>query len=181
VKLTSSNFAAAMGISPWQSRQKLWRVLTGREQRDPINDNMQWGIDNEHRAVAAVEAATGLLFTHTGSNQKHIERDVFGTTPDGLLGSTGLEVKCPQKVTEVVPAHYLPQVQGQMFIAGLDTVVFGQWTPDKSRVWMVPRNDEYIEAMLPLLQDFMECLRTDSQPKRRKKPVMPEVKTERIK
>jgi len=117
-----------MGVSPWQSRQKLWRVLTGVEERDPVNDNMLWGINNEYKAVAAVEAITGMLFQYTGSNQKHYTTDVdgilLGATPDGECGSTGAEVKCPQKLTDSPPPHYLPQVQGQMLIAGFDPVIF---------------------------------------------------------
>ena len=58
------------------SRQKLFRVLTGREMRDPMNQAMQWGIDNEYRAVAGVEAVTGILFEHTGKNQKRKLRDI---------------------------------------------------------------------------------------------------------
>lgn len=178
--LTSSNFAGAMGISPWQSRQKLWRVMTGRENRDPINANMQWGIDNEHRAVAAAEAITGMLFWNTGGNQVHHVDGRFGTTPDGSHQRVGLEVKCPQSLTDEVPDHYIPQVQGQMWIADFDRVVFCQWTPDEARAWWVIRSDEYIEAMRPLLDDFLACLDSDTQPKRRKKPTLPEVETKRI-
>lgn len=184
MKLTSSNFAAAMGISPWCSRQKLFRQMTGRENRDPLNAAMQWGIDNECRAVAAAEAMTGLLFQHTGDDQQHYQLNVdgiwFGTTPDGRCGSTGLEVKCPQKLTDEPPLHYIPQVQGQMWLAGFDTVIFGQWTPDESRFWRVGRSEEYIDQMRGLLGDFIGDLSSDNEPKRRKKPVMPEVNFERI-
>jgi len=180
MRLTSSNFAAAMGLSPWMSRQKLYRVMVGEENRDPLNANMQWGIGNEHRAVSAAEAITGLLFMETGENQVHHALDCYGTTPDGRFRATGLEVKCPQKLTDEVPDHYLPQVQGQMWIADLDRVVFCQWTPDESRAWWVIRSDEYIDAMQPLLADFVACVESETPPKRRKKPVLPTIETQRI-
>jgi len=191
MKLTSSNFAAAMGVSPWQSRQKLFRVMTGLENRDAMNANMQWGIDNEHRAVAAAEAITGEIFLNTGEGQIHYESSAgmsgkeewsWGTTPDGDNGDNiGLEVKCPQALKDDVPDHYLPQVQGQIYIAGFDSVVFCQWTPEESRAWRVTHSIDYIDHMVELLDEFMLCLVNGEQPKRRKKPVMPEIKTERIK
>jgi hypothetical protein len=154
--------------------------MTGRENRDPVNANMQWGIDNELRAVASVEAITGLLFQDTGERQKHYTNGDYGTTPDGKCGSTGLEVKCPQNLAETVPEHYLPQIQGQCWIAGFDTVVFGQWTYAESRIWTVARCDEYIDAMFDLLKEFREHLINDTEPKRRKKPLMPELTITRI-
>ena len=190
MKLTSSNFAAAMGLNPYMSRQKLFRVLTGKEEREPINDDIQRGLDNEFRAVAAAEAITGLIFSRTGDDQKHYEVlemaggvsiPTYGTTPDGDCGHTGLEVKCPRALKEEPPIHYLPQVQGQCWIAGFDTVVFCQWTEDDgSRAWMIPRSEEYIEQMKQLLIDFRVCLINDTEPKRRKKPVLPTIEIVRI-
>ena len=180
MKLTSSNFAAAMGISPWMSRQKLWRILTEREDREPVNEFMQHGLDNEFRAIAATEAITGLVFMETGSNQVHYTAHGYGTTPDGRCGSTFVETKCPQKLTDEPPSHYLPQVQGQMWIAGGDTVIFSQWTEEETRAWIVPRSEEYIQIMTPLLADFVLCLTNDTEPKRRKKPVLPELSITRI-
>lgn len=205
MKLTSSNFAAAMGLSPYQSRQKLWRVLTGRENRDPVNAAMQWGIDNEHRAVAAAEAITGLLFSNTGTRQKHYElagdirgidvdepfddehKVIYGATPDGEFASgedwtqhIGLEVKCPGNLTETVPEHYLPQVQGQMYIAEYGKVVFCQWTNEEARAWIVEGDGNYQLAMLELLREFMLCIKNDVEPKKRKKPILPELTITRI-
>jgi hypothetical protein len=181
MKLTSSNFAAACGINPYMSRQKLFRVLTGKEERDPMNDDMQRGLDNEFRAVAAAEAITGLIFKHTGEGQKHYLLNDYGTTPDGSCGSTGLEVKCPRALKDEPPIHYLPQVQGQCWIAGYDTVVFCQWHEDEgSRAWTIPRSDEYIAQMKDLLEEFNACILKDEPPKRRRKPVLPALSITRI-
>ena len=122
-RLRTSDFATYIGINPWKSRQRLFRELTGRQERDPLNSNMQWGIDNEHRAVAAAEAATGVLFQATGKNQKNMRREMrehnllLSSTPDGATfgqygHSTGLEVKCPKRIYPFIPSHYMAQVQG---------------------------------------------------------------------
>lgn len=184
MKLTSSNFAAAIGLSPWQSRQKLYRVMQGIEPRDPMNSAMQWGIDHELDAVAGVEAHTGIMFDFTGKNQRHLAVDVdgltLGSTPDGSCGSTGCEVKCPGKLPDEIPPHYVPQIMGQCLIAGFDSVFFSSWTMDEQRIWIVPRSEEYIAFMLPHLREFMDYIESDTEPKRRKKPAPPEINHERI-
>lgn len=184
MNLTASNFAAAIGVSPWQSRQKLYRVMLGIDPRDPLNAAMQWGIDHELDAVAGVEAHTGILFDFTGKNQRHIVVDIdgmtLGGTPDGSCGSTGLEVKCPSNLPDDIPPHYAPQVQGQCLVAGFDSVFFSSWTPFEQRIWHVQRSAEYIAWMIPLLDEFISYLKADEQPKRKKKPTPPEIECERI-
>ena len=182
--LTASNFAAAAGISPYQSRQKLWRILTGREQRDPPNEVMQWGIDNEHRAVAAVEAACGIFFSDTGEGQRHYTIDALGlslgATPDGRDGRTGLEVKCPRAIYDDIPAHYIPQLIGQAMCADMDAVIFAAWTPQALRVWRYEHEQEAADWLLTAIEDFALCLADDVEPKRRRKPEIYPAKTKLI-
>tara|TARA_R110002020_G_scaffold159106_3_gene342754 strand:- start:3809 stop:4366 length:558 start_codon:yes stop_codon:yes gene_type:complete len=184
MKLTSSEFAAAMGICPYSSRQKLFRIKKGTQERDPMNDFMQWGIDNEFKAVASAEAITGKVFKHTGDRQKHYvmatSEGEYGTTPDGSADYLGLEVKCPQSLKDDVPVHYLPQLQGQMWIAGFSQVLFLQWTEEESRAWMVQKSDDYIFDMKQLLKDFRLSFEENTEPKRRKKPVLPFLTIERV-
>jgi len=188
MELSSSQFAAAIGINPYQSRQKLAQVLRG-EITVEINEFMQWGIDHEIDAVMAVEAETGLIFEQTGDAQRHhtlIIPDTdywLGTTPDGLAEGirTGLEVKCPQTLRDEVPAQYMPQIQGQMWIAELDAVIYAEWTEDETRIWQVAAHDEYVHWMSPLLLDFLDTVAAGKAIRRRKKPVPPTVATMRIK
>jgi hypothetical protein len=65
------------------------------------------------------------------------ERKRFGVSPDGISApSVGLEIKCPMGANMMrylldgfVPAEYVPQVQGEMWVCGLDCVDFVSWTP----------------------------------------------------
>jgi hypothetical protein len=67
-RLTASVFASAIGIG-YDSRQKLWRQLTGREERFSGNVATQWGSDNEIRAITAYEVATGEIVEAAGGKQ----------------------------------------------------------------------------------------------------------------
>lgn len=181
--LSSSKFSSAMGLSPWMSRKKLWRILTGREKPDDPTARMRWGTHNEHRAVAAVEAETGLLFDFTGEHQRSVkwENGWYSSTPDGISGEIGLEVKCPEKPFDDIPDHYLAQVQGQIYVCGLAEVYFACWGNTFQRIWRIPLSMDYQRKMADLLEEFRGYLLSDEEPPRlSRKPVMPPVAVEDV-
>ncbi len=123
-RLTASNFAAAMGLNPYMSRQKLYRQLMGLEPKFEGNEMTQWGQDHEQDAVDAYEAEMGVICTNTGENQKFVippDLDWLGCTPDGFTQKGLVEFKCPysQELYQNVPGYYMPQIQGQMLITGM--------------------------------------------------------------
>ena len=181
-RLTGSNFAAAMGINPYQSRQKLYRQLTGEDPRFEGNEMTEWGVDHEDDAVHAYEASQGVFVDKTGFHV-HPEYDWLGVSPDGLVGDMGLiECKCRfnQELWEEVPAHYMAQIQGQLVTANRLWCDFVSWAPDGLSVFRVPVSGEYWSAMFPLLEKFYKEWQAGTEPKRAKKPVLPEINYKRI-
>lgn len=95
--------------------------LTGVQKETPTNFNMQWGIDNEPHAIAAYENETGFFVSGTGLID-HPFIEMFGASPDGLVGKDGqIEVKCPDTTTHLntlltkeVPEEYIPQITSQL-------------------------------------------------------------------
>lgn len=95
--------------------------LTGVQKEIPTNFNMQWGIDNEPRAIAAYENETGNFVVGTGLID-HPFVEMFGASPDGLVDKDGqIEVKCPDTTTHLntlltkqVPDEYIPQITSQL-------------------------------------------------------------------
>ena len=175
--LTGSNFAAAIGINPYQSRQKLYRQLTGEDPPFEGNEMTQWGIDHEDDAITAYEAHTGDFVTKTGFWQ-YDKPSYLGASPDGLVGSDGLiECKCKfsQELWDYVPDHYIAQVVGQLAITGREWCDFVSWSPEDIAIFRVKASPEYWKAMIVLLEKFWDELTNRHPPKRAKKPVMPEV------
>lgn len=170
-RLTGSDFAAAIGISPYKSRQALWREKTGRELPFEGNEMTLWGEMNEANAISQFEIETGHI-VHPVGFLVHPDYDWLGVSPDGLVNPSGcVEVKCPftRKPYEDVPAHYLPQVVAESEVTGRDCW-FVSWTPDETRIWRVTKSKDYWDWMFPLLQDFWRCVQDDTEPKRQKKP-----------
>lgn len=95
--------------------------LTGVQKETPTNFAMQWGIDNEPYAIAAYENETGFFVNGTGLIE-HPFIEMFGASPDGLVGKDGqIEVKCPDTTTHLntlltkeVPEEYIPQITSQL-------------------------------------------------------------------
>lgn len=95
--------------------------LTGVQKETPTNFYMQWGIDNEPHAIAAYENETGFFVNSTGLID-HPFIEMFGASPDGLVGENGqIEVKCPDTTTHLntlltkqVPDEYIPQITSQL-------------------------------------------------------------------
>lgn len=189
-RLTGSRFAAAMGISPYQSRQALWRDYMGLEPPFEGNDATEWGSAREPDAIFAYECETGALVQSTGL---HVYRDDWiAVSPDGLVGEGCIEAKCPYsgRIHEEVPAHYMPQVQGVVevldrpwcdFVSTLFAWDGAGFYVTEQRILRVHRSAEYWRWMRPLLDEFWECVAERREPKRRKKPVFGgEINVERI-
>lgn len=110
--------------------------LTGVQKETPTNFYMQWGIDNEPHAIAAYENETGFFVNGTGLID-HPFIEMFGASPDGLVGENGqIEVKCPDTTTHLntlltkeVPEEHIPQITSQLACTRRDWCDFVSYDP----------------------------------------------------
>ena len=184
-RLTASVFANAIGVG-YDSRQKLWRQLTGREERFQGNAATEWGSANEHHAITAYECFTGEIVESAGGKQGFVispTHDWLGCTPDGYVGSDiVVEAKCPasMELYGKVPDHYMPQVQGQLFITRREMAHFVCWTPEGLEIHEVPFDDDYWQECIVALSEFYSYWKSDTEPPKRKKIVLPTVEYRRL-
>lgn len=144
-KLTASRMADAMDFrkdgKPGAARVRLAHEIlaermTGDSVRHFVTDAMQWGLEKEAEAKAEYEAQTGELIGAAGFYD-HPRIDMFGATPDGLLGRDGLiETKCPTSQTfvawrlaGVVPEEHKPQMIAQLICTGRSWCEFVAFDP----------------------------------------------------
>lgn len=171
-RLTASDFGAALGLNPYCSRQKLWRIKTGLETVE-TNFHIQRGIDNEIFAIAAYEVETGSLVSQAGL-VLHPEHDWLACTPDGLVGHDGLlETKCPAKIRVEPPEYHVAQCLGQLECTGRAWCDYAQWCEGEIAVTRLHRSQEFWAWALPLLEEFWECVRELREPARRARPRFP--------
>lgn len=118
--------------------------------------NMDWGTDNEAGARVVYQAIYGVTVDEVGFVQLD---DNVGVSPDGLVGDDGMiEIKCPKTTTHIdtilrnkVPAEYIPQIQGNMWVCDRQWCDFISFDPrmKSTRIWVirVERDQKYIDNL----------------------------------
>jgi len=105
-------------------------IITGKAEETYTNAIMEKGIETEpiaraeYESLFETEVKTIGFITPDEDNKYH---NWIGISPDGLLGAGLIEIKCPLMKTHFgyiednrLPAEYLNQVQGQLFVTGLE-------------------------------------------------------------
>ncbi len=168
-KFTGSRFVDVLArnkktgekLKAWH--ELIWQVvverLTQQPMEGPTGFALQWGTDVEPFARQAYELETGLAVEESEFIQ-HPKFPFVGCSPDGLVGSDGgLEMKCPkssivhlERFVEGVPAEYVPQIQGSMWVTGRewwDFVSFDPRMPESHQLFIrrVKRDDAFIASL----------------------------------
>jgi putative phage-type endonuclease len=174
--VSASNLDAVMarGKSGEAITRKKYKVrlaaerLTGEITESYSNSAMEWGVVNEEKAAMAYEVSKDTLLDRTGF-WKHPTIPWFGCSPDRLVnGNNGVEIKCPDSSTHVdywlnkqVPAEYVKQVQGQIWVMGwewCDFVSYDPRMPEKNRLMVIRtyRDETLIKQMEEEVKKFLD-------------------------
>ena len=131
---------------------------TGVIEASYTNDAMQWGKDNEQTARTAFEVAHNVFVDQVAFVDHPTIKD-FGCSPDGIIGDSLLELKCPYQSAvhwsyfkDGCPSKYYTQIQAQMSCTGAKSVWFVSYDPrmpSKSQLYIeeVLRDEEFIKKM----------------------------------
>lgn len=161
-RLTASDFGAALGINPFCSPQKLWRIKVGLETVE-TNHHMQRGMDNELQALFDYQVETGHWIDAAGLCV-HPAYDWLACTPDGLVDDRGLvEAKCPVTLKLEPPAYHLAQIQGQLEITDRDWCDYYQWPPHGTVPIRIQRDRDWWARAFPVLKRFWKYV-TEMEP-----------------
>ena len=90
----------------------------------------------------------------------------FGCSPDGLVTTGGLEIKCPAHFTHVdyllrgkLPSAYFCQVQGSMLVTDCDWWDFLSYHPSMEPLLLrVFRDEKFLDKLIVALFEFNEKL-----------------------
>lgn len=126
-RITASLAAACLGLCQHTSRQKAYRIISGKEKEED-NAYMRWGREQEDNARQEYEIVSGNL-TSPGGFWIHPELHWLAASPDGLVdGDGGVEVKCPQTLPTKIPTHHRIQMLVQMIVTGREWWDYFAWT-----------------------------------------------------
>ena len=175
-KIGASDVAKILGLAPWKDATPIdtWQEKTGRAKPRKASWRMKVGLAMEPDIIAAYQEETGRTIERQQVVVRSDEYPWLSATLDGITAEPRiLECKTTswgehwgEPGTDEVPDHYQVQVQAQMLCAGLSVadVAVAFLDSDRFAIYTVPRNDETIAAMLPVLAEFWECVQTDTPP-----------------
>lgn len=165
-----SDVAAIMGVSEWDTPYSVWLVKTKRKQPKDKNWAMERGTEGEAKIRALYELRTGLDVPP--ACVEHSEHSYLRVSLDGYSAAESLVVEMKYLGKEkhelaqrgLVPECYIPQLQYQMAVTGAGRAHYVSYSEGELEVVVVPRDDAYIDAMLPKVQAFWELVLTDTAP-----------------
>jgi len=174
---TASRFADIIAVSkltgePLKARTDyMWQLVTERLYRSPTeaftSGPTEWGKKLEPFARQAYEVETGNIVI-ASEFVSHPRIEFCGSSPDGLIiPGGGIEIKCPkdrrvhmQTWRYGMPLDHMPQVQGNIWVNGLDWLDFISYdprAPEDFRLYVqrIMREDKYILALESHVVQFL--------------------------
>ena len=181
-KCTASRVADVMaktktGVSASRANYMIELALqrvTGVIEPSYKNDAMQWGTDNEQTARTAFEVAHQVFVDQVAFVDHPTIKD-FGCSPDGVIGDSLLELKCPYQSAvhwsyfkDGCPSKYYTQIQAQMSCTGAKSVWFVSFDPRmpaRSQLYIeeVMREEEFIKKLEDEVKQFLNEVEIESQ------------------
>ena len=134
-KIVTSKGASSKSAEKYMMQLAGERIL-GTKEETYQNAAMERGILLEPEARALYEMTNDIEVQTVGLCYKDDKKEM-SCSPDGLIGdSEGIEIKCPTVAVHVgyllkgtLPADYVQQVQGSMYITGRKSWIFMSYYP----------------------------------------------------
>jgi putative phage-type endonuclease len=172
----SSDAPILTGDAPWGDVLTLYAQKTGIiDPPDIKSAPMAWGLKLEATVADWFTETTGKKVRRANQLRRHPDHSWMLASLDRVV--VGERMVCEIKTarfandewgesgTAEIPAHYLVQVQHQIAVGGFEgayvAVLFAGSDP---RLYVVPRDEALIEALIELEAEFMDCVRTGTPP-----------------
>lgn len=164
-RVTGSVAGAILGLSPYMIRDDVLRSMVraalGAPNEFTGNVATAWGAAMEPQAIGDFE----MTYGESVEAMPFVPYDDWlGASPDGRVSDgKGIEIKCPYGLRDdpepvfkslADQPHYHAQCQIEMLACGWDSLWFYQWTPYDAHRTLVHRDDDWLNANLPILRQF---------------------------
>ena len=170
VKIGASDAATILGISPWSTPMQLWERKLALSPEQKENSAMSRGKALEEEARTAFMEITQIAVIPTVV--EHETFDWMIASLDGLSWCKKyvVEIKCPGRedhlsaLAGIVPPKYLPQLQHQLAVTGLDMIYYYSYDGQNNACIEVQRDQAYIDKLIEEELKFYKCMVTCTPP-----------------
>lgn len=191
--LGASDVSAALGINPWKSPFSLWAEKCGLLPDEDLaaeNEAVEWGLTLEAPIARKFGERTGRIIElpETPTLAVHeslpflrctldaVQRKREGGEPGDLQIKTTSAWNAAEWSGGAVPLCYQVQVAFELFVTGMAWGSIACLVGGQRLVWAdIQRDDAFIEAALPHLQAFWECVEERRPPEIDSSPITTKV------
>jgi len=167
--LGSSDTPVVLGVSPYATRMDLFNQKVHGYRQD-VSSSMRRGHDLEPVARAMVEDELGtFLFPEVYESDEYgfMSCSLDGISPDG---KTMVEIKCPKRsdhdmaLCGKIPDKYVPQLQKQLLVMGLDDMTYFSFDGQKGASVKVYRDESMIRRIVDEEKKFWDSVLSKTPP-----------------
>lgn len=163
-KLGASDAPIIMGDSPWCSPSQLWERKIGITPDQTENFAMREGKELEPVARESFNKIMGKVYTPYVVQHETFEWMIASLDGLSLCEKCAVEIKCPGREAHLsalagkVPAYYIPQLQHQLAVTGLDMIYYYSYDGKQNACIEVHRDEKMIDHMIKEELKFYNCL-----------------------
>ncbi len=169
-KLGASDAPIILNVSPWTSPLQLWERKLGIAEEQKESSAMSRGKALESEALQSFNTLHDSTFFATVC--QHETYDWMIASLDGLSACDkyALEIKCPGRedhllaLAGTVPSKYIPQMQHQLAVTGLDMIYYFSYDGQNNACIEVHRDQDYIDKLIKEELKFYKCMVTCTPP-----------------
>lgn len=169
-KIGGSDAPVIMGVSPWTTPYQLWEQKLDLVPSKEMTPSMQKGKDYEPIARTYLQDKLGVeLFTPVLFHKKYpwMMASLDGLSADGKIL---VEIKYANQTDHElafhnhIPIKYFPQLQHQLEVCELETMIYLSFTLESIHLVTVNRDQSFIDKMLNNEKEFWERLKNFDPP-----------------
>jgi putative phage-type endonuclease len=163
-KVSSSMLGAIMNVSPWKTRNALWKEVLGIKPPQEQNHHMERGLRMEGTVREMVERE--LMCTFEPACFESEENPLFIASLDGISpdGQSIIEIKVPLKHKDEIPEHYRMQMNWAMWISGATQCFYCVWAEERLDIKVVFMDEVLVKAMSKEALLFLDQLKNLEEP-----------------
>lgn len=170
----ASDIAAILGLSPWKTALHVYAEKLQLCPDQPMTEEMEAGLILEDAIATLYERRTGIKVEKPPQNIRHpdlpflianLDRRQISTWKPVELKNTWSADGWGDPGTDEIPAHYLVQVQHQIFVSETEEAdVAALFGGNRLGVYTVHRHDALIEKLIVRAREFWQMVEAKTPP-----------------
>lgn len=165
----ASDAPVILGISPWKTPFQLWNEkmgLTAPKQTEAMKRG------NYLEPIARQKFVDSVGYEMYPTVSVHSNIPFMMASFDGISedNKKAVEIKCPGKedhemaMDGVIPEKYVPQLQHQMEVAGLESMYYFSYSENSQKILEIEKDGKFIEKMIKKEKEFWDCIQNLEAP-----------------